>query len=59
MQDVSSNLFVLSRKFSNFVLRLSSALGNFSTSLVLAFPQLLDALGKRLEFHINVKQDLK
>ena len=30
MQDISSNLFVHSQKFSNFVFRLSSAFGNFS-----------------------------
>ena len=30
MQDISSNLFLHSQKFSNFVLRLFSALGNFS-----------------------------
>ena len=27
--------------------------------LALDFPQLLDALGKRLKFHINIKQGLK
>ena len=58
-QGISSNLFVLGRKFSNFVPRASSALRNFPTFLALDFSQLSDALRKRLNFHINVQQGLK
>ena len=58
-QGISSNLFVLGRKFSNFVPTASSALRNSLTFLALDFPRLSDALRKRLKFHINVRQGLK
>ena len=58
-QGVSSNLFVLGQKFSNFVPTASSALWNLPTFLALDFPQLSYALRKRLKFHINVRQGLK
>ena len=58
-QGVSSNLFELGWKLSYFDPRASSTFGNFSTFLALDFPQLVDALGKRLKFQVSVKQDLK
>ena len=45
------------RKFSNFVLRSSSAPRNFPTSLLVDFPQLLDTLRNMWKFHINLQQD--
>ena len=51
-QGGSSSLF-------DFVPRTSNTLRNFPISLTLDFPQLLDALGKKLKFHINVYQGLK
>ena len=58
MQGLSTNLFVLGRKFSKFVSMASSALGNFPTFLALDFSQLSGPLRKRLKFHNNVWQDL-
>ena len=58
-QGISSNLFVIGRKFSNFVPTVSRALRNFPTFLALDFPQLSDAQRQRLKFHINVRQGLK
>ena len=58
-QGISSKLFVLGRKFSNFVPRASSVLRNFPTFLALDFSQLSDALRKRLKFHIIVRQGFK
>ena len=59
MQGVSSNLIVLGWKFSNFVPRASKAVRIFPTTFTLDFSQLLDSLGKRLEFHIKVQEGLK
>ena len=59
MQVVSSNLFLPCRKFSDFVPRASSALRNFKTFLSVDSAHLLDALGKRLKFHINIQTGLK
>ena len=58
-QGISSNLFVLGRKFSNFVPRASSAFRNFPTFLALDFSHLSDALRKRLKFHVSVRQGLE
>ena len=58
-QEISSNLFVLGRKFSNFVPGAFSALRNSPTFLALDVSQLSDALRKRLKFHVNVRQGLK
>ena len=58
-QGISSNLFVLGRKCSNFAPRESSALRNFPPFLALDISQLSDVLKKRLKFHINVRQGLK
>ena len=58
-QRISSNLFVLGRKFSNSVPRASSALRYFPTFFALDFSQLSDALRKRFKFHINMQQGLK
>ena len=46
-QEIYSNLFALSQKFSDFALRAFSALRFFATLLSLDFPKLLDALGKK------------
>ena len=54
MQGVSSNLFALSRKLPDFIPTASSTFRISPTALALDFPQLLDALGKRLELRINV-----
>ena len=58
-EGISSNLFVLGWEFSNFVPGASSALRSFLTFLALDFPQLSDALRKRLKFHINERHGLK
>ena len=58
-QGISSKLFVLGRDFSNFFPTASSTLRSFPTLLALDFPQLPDALRKRLTFQINVRQNLK
>ena len=58
-QGISSKLFVLGRKFFNFVPRASSVLRNFPTFLALDFSQLSDALRKRLKCHIIVRQGFK
>ena len=57
-QGIFSNLFVLGWKFFDFVPRASSAFRNLSTFPALDF-LLLNGLGKRLKFHINVQQGLK
>ena len=51
-QGISSNLFVLGRKVSNFVPRASNTFRSFPTFPALDFSQLSDALRKRL--HISV-----
>ena len=52
---ISSNLFAPGRKFLNLVPRVSSTLRNFA----LDFSQLSDALRKRLNFNIHMRQDFK
>ena len=59
MQGISSKLFVLGRKFSNFVPRASSTLRNFPVFFALKIWQLSDGLRKSLKFHINVQQGFK
>ena len=49
-QGTFSTLFVLSRKFSDFVPRVFNALRNFPTFLVLDFPQLLVLQERDLNF---------
>ena len=39
--------------------RASSAVRNIPTFLILDFPQLLDILGNRLKYHINIVQGFK
>ena len=58
-QGVSSNLFALGHKFSNFVPSTSGARRNFPNFFALDFPQLLYALRKKLKFHLNVEQGFK
>ena len=59
-QGISTNLFVLGRKFSDFAARASRTLRYFpNVSYNLDFSQLLDAIRRRLKFHINVKQGLR
>ena len=53
-QEVSSSLFMLGRKISDVAPGASNALENFPIFLTIDFPQMLDALGKWLKFHINV-----
>ena len=45
--------------FLNFVLRTSRPLRDFSTLLSPDFLNLLDTLGKRLKFDINIQQGFK
>ena len=58
-QGVSSNLFVLGVKFSDFVHRAFSVLRNFPNFFALGVPQMLDALGKRWKCDINIQQGFK
>ena len=57
-QGISSKLFVLGQKFSNFVSRASGTFRNSLMFFALDFWQLSDALRKRLKY-INVQQGLK
>ena len=58
-EGICSNIFALGLKFSDFVPKASSVLRNFPTFLALDFPQLSDALRKRVRFHINLRKGLK
>ena len=59
MQGISIKLFVLGRKFPNFVPRASSTLRNFPMFFAIDFWQYSDGLRKRLKVHVNVQQGLK